>query len=94
MTPSAAFGPGTPAQRRRSPNEASDGSLRATVPRQALLPREATDFTLDLIVNEITADRERRRGQLVLSGADGEWIYLRGDRQDAPRALPFHLSND
>ncbi len=93
VTPSAAFGPALPLS--AAARLTKDGwILRATVPRQALLPREATDFTLDLIVNEITVDRERRRGQLVLSGAHGEWIYLRGDRQDASRALPFHLSND
>jgi len=33
----------------------------------------------DLLVNEPRADRERRAGQLVWSGAGG-WIYLRGDR--------------
>jgi hypothetical protein len=25
-------------------------------------------------------DRERRRGQLVLGGGPGEFVYLRGDR--------------
>ncbi len=38
----------------------------------------------DLVVNEMTAGRERRRGQLVWSGGGG-WAYLRGDRQDASR---------
>jgi hypothetical protein len=32
------------------------------------------------MVNEISRDRERRRGQLVLSGGSGEFIYLQGDR--------------
>ena len=29
------------------------------------------------------------RGQLVLSGARGEFVYLRGDRHDAASLLPF-----
>jgi hypothetical protein len=48
-------------------------------------------FDLDLIVNEMPPDRERRRGQLVLSGADGEWVYLRGDRQQRSLLVPFAL---
>jgi hypothetical protein len=37
---------------------------------------------LDVLVNETAPGRERRRGQLVLSGARGEFVYLRGDRHD------------
>jgi hypothetical protein len=44
---------------------------------------------IDLIVNETTAQRARRRGQLVLSGARGEFVYLRGDRHDAARLIPL-----
>jgi hypothetical protein len=50
-------------------------------------------FALDLIVNEISAERVRRRGQLVLSGAKGEWTYLRGDRHDRARFLDFVLAS-
>ncbi len=32
--------------------------------------------------------RERRRGQLVLSGAAGEFVYFRGDRHDPERLVP------
>lgn len=46
---------------------------------------------LDLIVNETTHDRERRRGQLVLSGGHDEFVYLRGDRHDASRLIPLLL---
>jgi hypothetical protein len=58
------------------------------------VPMERADstpypFYLDVIVNEISPDRERRRGQLVLSGGRGEFIYLRGDRHPADRLLPF-----
>ena len=58
----------------------------------ALPPRMAREgFDLDVIVNEIAPGRERRRGQLVLSGGRGEWIFLRGDRQSRDRLLPFAI---
>jgi hypothetical protein len=41
------------------------------------------DFSIQVVVNETTALRERRRGQLVRTGHTGEsWAYLRGDRED------------
>jgi hypothetical protein len=46
---------------------------------------------LDLVVNEMPAGRERRRGQLVLSGGAGEYVYLRGDRHDAARLVSVLL---
>ncbi|HKG96082.1 MAG TPA: heparinase II/III family protein [Gemmatimonadaceae bacterium] len=52
-----------------------------------------TRGALEVIVNEIAPGRERRRGQLVLSGAAGEWTYLRGDRHDPERSLPFVIGN-
>ncbi|MDQ6634964.1 MAG: heparinase II/III-family protein [Gemmatimonadota bacterium] len=55
------------------------------------LPPGSTDVALDVIVNEIAPGRARRRGQLVLSGADREFIYLRGDRHDRARLLNFTL---
>jgi len=74
-----------------------DCAWRATADGYAIscaVPIERVDsapypFYLDVIVNEISPDRERRRGQLVLSGGRGEFIYLRGDRQPADRLLPF-----
>jgi len=48
---------------------------------------------LDVVVNEKPADRERRRGQLVLSGARGEFVYLRGDRHDKERLLPLRIDD-
>ena len=47
---------------------------------------------LELIVNEKPSGRERRRGQLVLSGAQGEFVYLRGDRHDLGRLISFELT--
>jgi hypothetical protein len=52
----------------------------------------ATPFALDVIVNETAPGRERRRGQLVMSGGAGEFVYLRGDRQSMERALTFVVS--
>ena len=52
---------------------------------------DGPSLSLDLIVNEKPAGRERRRGQLVLSGG-GEFIYLRGDRHDASRLIPFLIA--
>jgi hypothetical protein len=52
-----------------------------------------SELRLDVLVNETVSGRERRRGQLVLSGADGEFIYLRGDRHDPSRLLRFSLTD-
>ena len=46
-------------------------------------------FSLDVIVNDMGPGRERRRGQLVLSGGRGERVYIRGDRQSPERYLHF-----
>jgi hypothetical protein len=35
----------------------------------------------------------RRRGQLVMSGAHGEFVYLRGDRHEADRLIPLRISD-
>ena len=44
-------------------------------------------FSIDVLVNETAPGRERRRGQLVLSGGRGEFVYLRGDRHDPSRLV-------
>jgi hypothetical protein len=51
--------------------------------------RGSSPIELDVIVNETAPGRERRRGQLVMSGAAGEFAYLAGDRHDPARLLPF-----
>ncbi len=60
--------------------------------RRETLPR-ARDGTVrfDLVVNERPSGRERRRGQLVLSGGGG-FGYLRGDRHEPARALRLSLT--
>jgi hypothetical protein len=55
------------------------------------LPDDGADMALDVIVNESAPGRARRRGQLVLSGAAGEFVYLRGDRHEPARLLRFTL---
>lgn len=69
--------------------ERTDGyELRIDLP---LLGEVRAEYPIDvdLIVNETTAQRQRRRGQLVLSGAHGEFVYLRGDRHDPTRLMPL-----
>ena len=62
-------------------------SMRA----QVVMPPNADTVALDVIVNETVPGRQRRRGQLVMSGGGG-FVYLRGDRHDPARLLPFVLS--
>ena len=59
----------------------------------ALLAVEPNDaeLRLDVVINETATGRARRRGQLVMSGASGEFVYLRGDRHDPSRLLRFLL---
>ena len=58
-----------------------------------LPPGDSGEYPLDVdvIVNETTSQRQRRRGQLVMSGARGEFVYLRGDRHDPTRLVPLVL---
>lgn len=57
------------------------------------LPPGTAEVELDVLVNETAPGRERRRGQLVLSGARGEFIYLRGDRHERARLLRFTIAD-
>jgi len=53
------------------------------------IPQGAYPLAIDVLVNETAPGRARRRGQLLLSGALGEFVYLRGDRHDASRLVPM-----
>ncbi len=68
-------------------------TLACTLPLAAVVPNGAGEaaFRFDVAVNECPPGRDRRRGQLCLSGADGGRVYLRGDRMDAARALVIRL---
>jgi hypothetical protein len=48
-------------------------------------------FPVNLVVNEMYADRIRRAGQLALSGGGG-WVYLRGDREHEMSAVIAEVS--
>jgi hypothetical protein len=48
-------------------------------------------LAIDVVVNEMPRGRERRRGQLVLSGARGDFVYLRGDRHDREHLVPLRV---
>jgi hypothetical protein len=61
--------------------------IRFAVPRTSLSPIIA----LDVLVNDMSPDRQRRRGQLVLSGARGDRVYLRGDRQPLEQFIRLRL---
>jgi hypothetical protein len=45
---------------------------------------------LNIVVNEMYSGRERRAGQLALSG--GGWVYLRGDREHPESAIVAEVS--
>jgi len=49
---------------------------------------------LGVAVNEMSPDRERRRGQLVMGGRAGGFVYLRGDRLAADDLLDFRIADD
>jgi heparinase II/III-like protein len=57
------------------------------------LPSPTPPLAIDVIVNEMPKQRVRRRGQLVMSGARGEFVYLRGDRHEADRLIPLRISD-
>jgi hypothetical protein len=78
-----------PAPRASWRRTASGYAMRIAVRLDQSVARGPAPIDLDVIVNETAPGRERRRGQLVLSGAAGEFAYLAGDRHDPARLLPF-----
>ncbi|HEX7940016.1 MAG TPA: hypothetical protein VF483_13595, partial [Gemmatimonadaceae bacterium] len=66
-----------------------------TIPRSLnyvdLLKVDSQNLDLTLVINDAVKGRERRRGQLVTGDARGEFVYLRGDREDGSHAL--HLTS-
>ncbi|MBI3789842.1 MAG: heparinase II/III family protein [Gemmatimonadetes bacterium] len=74
----------------RTDAEATGWSARIAVGLDAASARR---FHLALLVNEIAAGRERRRGQLVLGGAHGQRAYLVGDRHDLHLAPIFSIAD-
>ena len=58
------------------------------------LATDTPPYAFDVVVNEMPRGRERRRGQLVLSGGAGEFVYLRGDRHEAERLITLRIADD
>jgi hypothetical protein len=65
--------------------------MHFAIPLDALGGGPEVPIALDVIVNDMSSTRTRRRGQLVLSGGGG-WIYLQGDRQSPSRFLPIVIT--
>ena len=65
--------------------------MRIDVPLPNLSVTGPVSAGVDVVINEAVPGRERRRGQLVLSEARGEFIYLRGDREEPRRSLRLEL---
>lgn len=70
--------------------ERSGSGYRMTIE----MATSAPPLGIDVIVNEMPRGRERRRGQLVMSGARGEFVYLRGDRHEPERLLPLRFADE
>lgn len=66
-------------------------AMRLTWPRADLALNAKEEMRFELVVNECVADRERRRGQLVLSGGGG-FGYLAGDRRPITSAVVVRLT--
>ncbi len=79
--------PGSPCEVSVNWTETDEGwAMRLLWPLD-LLPIDADGcIAFDLLINERSPDRQRRRGQLVLSGGGG-FAYVRGDRHDPAHAL-------
>ena len=65
--------------------------MRAVIDLPAAARGGEYPISVDVLVNETVPGRERRRGQLVLSGGAGEFVYLRGDRHDPDRLMDMLL---
>jgi hypothetical protein len=79
----------TPMARWQATPDGYEVRIHAPLPPDA---RDGESFHLDLYVNETVRGRVRRRGQLVLTGAAGEWVYLRGDRHSENRWMTVRLA--
>jgi hypothetical protein len=65
--------------------------MQVTLPPEAL--RGDYEVAIDVIVNDAPPHRERRRGQLVMSGARNEFVYLRSDGHSPERLVPILLTD-
>ena len=68
-------------------------SMRIALPPDRIAVRTGRyAIMFDVLINETEPGRARRRGQLVLSGAHDEFVYLRGDRHPATHMLLFDIT--
>ncbi|MDF2771557.1 MAG: Heparinase family protein [Geminicoccaceae bacterium] len=67
--------------------------IGCAIPAERLGVESRQPFLLDVIVNDMAPDRERRRGQLVLGGSSNDFVYLRGDRHDVDGHLAFVIAD-
>jgi len=68
--------------------------VHAAISRHDVGLADDVPFAVDVIVNEGAAGRERRQGQLVLSGGRDDFVYLRGDRQAKSSLIPAIVVHD
>lgn len=78
-----------PEARWRSRDIGYEMRVEVPLPNPSATSREWAD--VDVVINEAVAGRERRRGQLVLKEARGEFVYLRGDREEPGRSMRLEL---
>jgi hypothetical protein len=86
---SRASGDAAPSPRSSWVDEPDGYAIQTTFALADLGLSPRSRFLLGVVVNDMAPGRERRRGQLVLGGSGGEFVYLRGDRLAADRHLPF-----
>lgn len=67
-------------------------TVELRVPRDLVESARDGAVAMQVVINEMAPGRERRRGQLVLSGGAGEHVYLRGDRESPAHALRFRIA--
>jgi heparinase II/III-like protein len=80
----------SPRDMRATWRRTDDGyAIQVRVPCQTTA---GSEFALGIVVNEKPPGRERRRGQLVLGGRPGGFVYLRGDREDLSELVRFTIS--
>jgi hypothetical protein len=82
--------PGSPEVDTQFANTPNGWAMRFIIPLPSLPIQRDAALQFELIVNERPADRERRRGQLVISGGGG-FGYLRGDRANPEHAIRLQL---
>jgi hypothetical protein len=82
-----------PLEARWAPRPHGGYAIHCRVRLDGAAGARARGFGLGLVVNETSPTRVRRRGQLVLGGGAGEFVYLRGDRQPLDRLIPFAIDD-